>query len=59
MLVIAAEGLAKMEQEGSVGAPIDRVLGRHTEALERATAAISCDVNKPVRSSLHSKKVKI
>ena len=43
----------------SVGAPADGALGRHTGAVERATTAIGSDVNKPVKSSLHSEKVKI
>ena len=59
MLVVAAEGLVYVEQEGSVGAPADGALGRHTEAVERGTTAIGYDVNKPVKSSFHSKKVKI
>ena len=43
----------------SVGAPADGALGRHTEAVERATTAIGCYVNKPVKSPLHSEKMKI
>ena len=39
-------------------APADGALGWHTEAVERATTAIGCDVNKPVKSSLHFEKVK-
>ena len=42
----------------SVGAPADGALSRHTGAVERATTAIGWDVNKPVRSSLHSEWVK-
>ena len=42
-----------------MGAPEDGALGLHTGAVERATTAIGCDVNKPVKSSLHSEKVKI
>ena len=37
----------------------DGALCRHTGAVERATTAIGCDVNKPVKSSLHYEKVKI
>ena len=40
-------------------APADGVLGWHTEAVERETTALGCDVNKLVKSSLHSEKVKI
>ena len=40
-------------------APADGALARHTEAVKRATAAIGCDVNKPVKSSLQSEKVNI
>ena len=43
----------------SVVDPADGALGWHTEAVDRATTTIGCDVNKPVRSSLHSEKVKI
>ena len=43
----------------SVGAPIDGDLGLHAGAVERATIVIGCDVNKPVKSPLHSGKVKI
>ena len=60
MLVVAAEGLVDVEQEGqSVGAPADGALVQHTEDVERATTAIACDVNKPVKSYLHCEKVKI
>ena len=60
MLVIAAEGLLDVEQE-------DKQLGllqmvskpAHWSSRERATTAIGCDVNKPVRSSLLFEKVKI
>ena len=38
--------------------PVENALGRHTGAVERATTAIGCDVNKPVKSSLNSEKVK-
>ena len=55
MLVIAAEGIVDMEL--SVGAPADGALGWHTEAVEWATTG--CDVNKPVKSSLHFEKMKI
>ena len=41
------------------GAPADGALSLHTGAVERATTAIGCDVNKPVKSSLHFEKVKI
>ena len=37
----------------------DEALGLHAGAVERATTVIGCDVNKPVKSSLHSEKVKI
>ena len=40
----------------SVWAPADGALDWHTEAVERA---IGCDVNKPVKSCLHSQKVNI
>ena len=40
-------------------APVDGALGRHTEAVERATTVVGCDVNKPVKSSLHYGRVKI
>ena len=40
-------------------APADGALGLHAGAVERATTAIGCDVNKPVKSSLHFEKVKI
>ena len=40
----------------NVGVPEDGTLGRHTEAVERETTAISCDVNKLVKSPLHSEK---
>ena len=43
----------------TVVAPADGTLGLHTGAVERATSVIGCDVNKPVKSSLHSEKVKI
>ena len=43
----------------SVGASADGALGLHAGAVERATTVIGCDVNKPVKSSLHSEKVKI
>ena len=33
--------------------------GLHAGAVERATTTIGCDVNKPVKSSLHFKKVNI
>ena len=56
MLVVAAEGLVKVEQEGKVLGLLQTGL---TVAIERATTAIGCDVNKPVKSSLHSEKVKI
>ena len=39
----------------SVGTPADGALGIHAGA----TTVICCDVNKPVRPSLHSEKVKI
>ena len=39
--------------------PADEALGLHTEAVERATTAIGCDVNKPVKSSLLYEKTKI
>ena len=55
MQVVAADGMVDVEQE----APADGALGQHTGAVERATTAIGCYVNKPVKSSLHSKKVKI
>ena len=57
MLVVAGEGLVDVKQ--TVGAPADGALGRHTGAVDRATTAIGCDVNKSVKSSLHSEKVKI
>jgi hypothetical protein len=31
-----------------VGAPADAALGLHSGAVERATTAIGCDVNKPL-----------
>jgi len=40
-------------------APADGALSLHTGAVERATTVIGCDVNKPVKSSLHFEKVKI
>jgi hypothetical protein len=40
-------------------APADEALGQHAGAVERATTAIACDVNKPVKSSLHSERVTI
>ena len=43
----------------TVGAPADGALSLDTGAVERATTAIGCDVNKPVKSSLHFEKVKI
>ena len=49
--------LPDMEQEGkraSVWA-----LGRHTEGVERATTGTGCEVNKPVKSSLHYEKLNI
>ena len=55
MLGVAAEGLADVEQEDSA----DGALCRHIGAVERATTAIGCDVNKSVKSSLHYEKVKI
>ena len=55
MLVVAAEGLVDVEQEYK--APADGDLGLHAGAVERATTAIGCDVNKPVKSSLHSGKI--
>ena len=45
MLVVAAEGLVDVEQEDSV----DGACCRHTGAVERATTAIGCNVNKPVK----------
>ena len=42
----------------SVVAPAGGALGLHAGAVERATTAIGCDVNKPVKSSLHFKRVK-
>ena len=39
--------------------PADGAFGLHTGAVERATTVIGCDVNKLVKSSLHSKKVKV
>ena len=43
-----------MEQKGNVLGPLASTL-----SVERATSAIGCDVNKLVKSSLHSEKVKI
>ena len=43
----------------SVWALEEGALGWQTEAVERATTAIGCDVNKQVKSSLYSEKVKI
>ena len=43
----------------SVGVPADGALGLHDKAVDKATTAIGCDVNKLVKSSLHSEKVKI
>ena len=40
-------------------APAGGALGLHAGSVERATTAIGCDVNKSVKSSLHSEKVKI
>ena len=57
MLEVAAGGCGARGQ--SVGAPADGLLGLHDGAVERATTVIGCDVNKPVKSSLHSEKVKI
>ena len=59
MLEVVAEGQVDMEQEDSVGAPADGALGLYAGAVERATTVIGCDVNKPVKSSLHSNKIKI
>ena len=57
---VAAEWLVDMEQEDTVGAPADGALGLlYAGAVERATTVIGCDVNKSVKSSLHSEKVKI
>ena len=39
--------------------PADGAFSLHAGAVERATTVIGCDVNKPVKSSLHSEKVKI
>ena len=50
MLVVAAGCGARGQ---TVGAPADGALSLHTGAVERATTAIGCDVNKPVKSSLH------
>ena len=48
-----------MEQEGKVLGLLQMGLLVSThEAVERKTTAIGCDVNKPVKSSLHSEKVK-
>ena len=54
MQVVAAEGRGAGGK--SVGAPAYWALGWHTEAVERAKTAIVCDVNKPVKYSLHSKR---
>ena len=40
-------------------APADGARCLHTGAVERATTAIGCDLNKPVKSSLHFEKLKI
>ena len=52
MLDVAAEELVDVE-------PADGALGLNAGAVERATTVIGCDVDKPVRSSLHSEKVKL
>ena len=57
MLEVAAGGCGARGQ--SVGAPADGPFGLHAGAVERATTVIGCDVNKPVKSSLHSENVKI
>ena len=52
MLVVAAERLVDNGHGAgvqSVGAPADGALGRHTKSVQRATTAIGCDVNKPVK----------
>ena len=60
MLVVAAERAGGCGARGqSVGAPADGDLSLHAGAVERATTAIGCDVNKLVKSSLHSGKLKI
>ena len=60
MLVVAAEGLVDVEQEDRVSGLLQMgLLAYMLKQLERATTATSCDVNKPVRSSLHSENVKI
>ena len=70
MLVVAAEGVVDVDQEDNVlgllqigllqiGLLQMGLLAYMLEQLERATTAIGCDVNKPVKSSLHSEKVKI
>ena len=42
-----------------MGAPADGALGLNAGAVKKATNVIGCDVNKPIKSSLHSEKVKI
>ena len=62
MLVVAAVGLVDVDcgaRGQSVGAPADEALGRHTRSVERAATVIGSDVNKPVKSSLYSERVKI
>ena len=52
MLVVAAEQLVDNGHGAgaqSVGAPADGALGRHTKSVQRATTAIGCNVNKPVK----------
>ena len=44
------------ERGQSVGDPADEALGIRAGAVERATTVIGCDVNKPVKSSLHLEK---
>ena len=59
MLAVAAEGLVD-NGHGAGGQSVgDWALDRHTEAVGRATTAIGCYVNKPVKLSLHYEKVNI
>ena len=54
MVLVAAEGLVDVEQEDKVLRLLQMGLLANTRAVERAATAIGCDVNKLVKSSLHS-----
>ena len=60
MLVVAAEGMVDVEQEDKVLGLLQMgILAYMLEQLRGQITAIGCDVNKPVKSSLHSEKVRI